>query len=82
MKGWERVWGLIAAKYGNISCYQDGEAWQYMGTNSRHEFRHRNLKGMRLYEAFPIQNDDFEPVVKRPAECPCGINRNDCTYHR
>lgn len=82
MKGWERVWNLIKDKYGDIACYQEGEAWQYMGTSGRHEFRHRNLKGNRLYDSFPIQPGDFDLIQSKSRECACGISRADCTYHK
>jgi hypothetical protein len=59
-QGWHRCWVLIKAKYGDEACYEDGEAWQYMGsTATEHQFRHRNYKGKRTYEAIPVQDHDF-----------------------
>jgi hypothetical protein len=64
-RGWGRMWGVIAERYGDTSCLHDGEAWQYMGTWTdngwqtwEHEFRHRALppEGTRTY----CKVDDFE----------------------
>ena len=69
LKGWERAWAVIEARYGNRIC-QDratGEVWQYMGsTESEHQFRHRALVrgmdpvGYRAYANVPILPTDFE----------------------
>lgn len=67
--GWHRMWAVIAAKYGDPACLNDGEAWQYMGTISWdggatwvHQFRHRCLPatGNREYHDVPAMTADFE----------------------
>lgn len=70
LKGWERAWAVLEARYGNRLC-QDattGEVWQYMGsTDSEHQFRHRALVrgmdpvGYRTYANVPILPGDFDP---------------------
>lgn len=66
MKGWDRVWAVIAAKYGNGTCEDPSshEVWQYMQTvdGKEHQIRHRNLNGGgKVYEIVPAASDDFEP---------------------
>jgi hypothetical protein len=62
-KGWERIWAVIAAKYGDIDSTDPGtgEVWQYMGTvdNKVHEFRHRSLNGERVYDTVAAEPEDF-----------------------
>ncbi len=43
---WRTMWAAIAAKYGDSACMsEDGEVWQYMGTDGGlHQFRHRSLE--------------------------------------
>ncbi len=72
MKGWQRVWELLVAKYGDsqCSCPETGEVWQYMGsTKDVHQFRHRSFihasmpftDPVRAYDQFDIQVGDFDP---------------------
>jgi hypothetical protein len=83
--GWSRVWSLLQAKYGSVECLDEetGESWQYMGSSipstnpadefmGEHQFRHRNLRGARVYDYFPVQEGDFalasdntKPVEKK-----------------
>ena len=71
-RGWERMWAVIAATYGDTVCAHEGEAWQYMGSFSEddgatwtHEFRHRSLPpdGGRAYAKVPGTADDFEETI-------------------
>lgn len=69
-RGWSRVWGIIAERYGDFACLHEGEVWQYMGSVSEdgstwtHEFRHRAQPpaGERKYEKIPAEHDDFDEV--------------------
>jgi hypothetical protein len=73
-KGWARVWALIKAKYGDEKCYdaETGECWQYMcSTSAEHQFRHRSINRKRVYDAFPVEKDDFE---KAPAVAIQGMH--------
>lgn len=68
MNGWERMWAAIAAKYGDVACEEDGEAWQYMCTHhGEHQFRHRSYKGERVYELVPARADDFKTAGETQA---------------
>lgn len=63
LKGWNRVWDCIRAKYGGIECLDDatGEVWNYMGSSdSEHQFRHRALNGARVVECVPVIESDYD----------------------
>lgn len=75
MRGWNRAWGIIAAKYGDVYCRApNGEEWQYMSsTDTEHQFRHRDLipndqvgQGRRVYENIPIEAEDFDHIRPYP----------------
>lgn len=62
MRGWDRMWSAITAKYGDPECRHDGAAWEYMGTDDgEHVFQHRDLNGEgRVYERVAVEPGDFE----------------------
>jgi hypothetical protein len=70
--GWSRAWDLLKAKYGSLECLdkETGECWQYMGSSENdgtghpaymgeHQFRHRSLQGVRVYDYIPVISGDF-----------------------
>jgi hypothetical protein len=70
MKGWERMWALMAAIYGDRLCLNriSNEKWQYLSSFQRddiwwHSFRHRDLPngdGTYAYENIAAQEDDWD----------------------
>ena len=78
--GWERIWTVLAGLYGSRDCEDpgSGECWQYMGAAPArgqigkpagsvvHQFRHRCLKGQRVYLDVPALASDFDPTLRGP----------------
>jgi hypothetical protein len=65
-KGWNRVWNVIAAKFGSY------ESWQYMGTvNDFHQFSGiPERAGQRVVLQTTVAPDDFDelPGVLEPRD--------------
>lgn len=66
---WDRMWAALATLFGDTSQTNDGETWQYMGTQRKrggvwaHTFRHRchPSTGGRLYHSIPVGVVAVEP---------------------
>ena len=60
---WNEAWEALADEFGDYACKDPitGEKWQYMGTERgrngpdtwTHCFRHRHLRGERVYRHYP-----------------------------